>query len=33
VLVVDLDRPRKGLITVGQQAMVNLQSSMGRETK
>jgi hypothetical protein len=33
VLVVDLDRPRKGPITVGQQAMVNLQSSMGRETK
>lgn len=30
-LVVDLDRPQKGLITVGQQALVNLQSTMGLE--
>ena len=27
-VVVDLDRPQKGLITVGQEAMTNLQSSM-----
>lgn len=32
-LVVDLDRPQSGLITVGQQSMVNLQSSMERGTK
>ena len=32
VLVVDLDRPQKGLIKVGQQAMINLQSNMGRES-
>ncbi len=32
-LVVDLDRPQSGLITVGQQSMVDLQRSMGRETK
>lgn len=32
-LVVDLNRPQSGLITVGQQSMVNLQSSMGGETK
>jgi len=29
-VVVDLDRPQKGLITVSQQAMVNLQNSMNR---
>ena len=29
-LVVDLNRPHSGLITVGQQAMVDLQESMGR---
>jgi hypothetical protein len=33
ILVVDLDRPQRGLITVGQQAMVDLQSSIGRGTK
>lgn len=32
-LVVDLDRPQSGLITVGQQSMVNLQSSMNRGSK
>jgi hypothetical protein len=32
-VVVDLDRPRKGLITVSQQAMVNLQTSMNRSTE
>ena len=32
-LVVDLNRPQSGLITVGQQSMVDLQSSMGSETK
>ena len=32
-LVVDLNRPQTGLITVGQQAMLDLQSSMGGETK
>lgn len=32
-LVVDLDRPQKGLINVGQQAMVSLQDSMGPDTK
>ena len=31
VLVVDLNRPQKGLIIVGQQAMINLQSNMVRE--
>jgi Arc/MetJ family transcription regulator len=30
-LVVDLDRPQGGLITVGQQVMVDLQGSMGTE--
>lgn len=30
-LVVDLDRPQRGLIIVGQQSMLNLQNSMGRE--
>jgi hypothetical protein len=29
VLIVDLDRPEKGLIRVGQQALVNVQNSMG----
>ena len=29
VLIVDLDRPQKGLIRVGQQALVNVQSGMG----
>jgi purine-cytosine permease-like protein len=33
VLVVDLDRPQKGLITVGQQAMVDLQDNMRRVTE
>ncbi|MBW1939154.1 MAG: hypothetical protein JRI67_10405 [Deltaproteobacteria bacterium] len=32
-LVVDLNRPQNGLITVGQQSMVDLQSSMARETE
>ncbi|OUS24096.1 hypothetical protein A9Q98_14100 [Thalassotalea sp. 42_200_T64] len=32
VLVVDLDRPQTGLIMVGQQAMINLQSNMDRES-
>jgi hypothetical protein len=32
-LVVDLNRPQNGLITVGQQSMVSLQNSMGGETK
>jgi hypothetical protein len=32
-LVVDLNRPQKGLITVGQQSMVTLQNSMARETE
>jgi hypothetical protein len=32
-LVVDLNRPQSGLITVGQQSMLDLQSSMSRETK
>ena len=32
-LVVDLNRPQSGLITVGQQAMIDLQSSMGRDAK
>lgn len=32
-LVVDLDRPQSGLITVGQQAMVDLQKGMGSETQ
>ncbi|MEA3372398.1 MAG: hypothetical protein U9Q62_01785 [Campylobacterota bacterium] len=32
-VVVDLDRPQKGLIKVGQQTMINLQSSMSRQTK
>ena len=32
-LVVDVNRPQRGLITVGQQSLVDLQSSMGRETK
>ncbi len=32
-LVVDLNRPQRGLITIGQQSMVNLQSSMGNEIK
>jgi hypothetical protein len=31
VLAVDLNRPQKGLIIVGQQAMVNLQSIMSRD--
>jgi hypothetical protein len=31
-LVVDLNRPQSGLITVGQQSMVNLRNSMGHET-
>ena len=29
-LVVDLDRPQGGMIRVGQQAMIDLQSSMAR---
>jgi hypothetical protein len=29
-LVVDLNRPQSGLITVGQQSMVDLQRSMSR---
>ncbi len=32
-VVVDLDRPQKGLIKVSQQAMINLQNSMKLETK
>lgn len=32
-LVVDLNRPQSGLIVIGQQSMVNLQSSMGRDTR
>jgi hypothetical protein len=32
-LVVDLNRPQSGLIKVGQQAMVDLRSSIDRETK
>jgi len=32
-LVVDLNRPQNGLITVGQQSMVHLQRSMTRKTK
>lgn len=32
-LVVDLNRPQSGLITVGQQSMANLKSSMGGDTK
>lgn len=32
-LVVDLNRPQSGLITVGQQSMVNLQSSMSQDPK
>jgi hypothetical protein len=32
-LVVDLNRPQSGLITVGQQSMVALQKSMSSETK
>jgi len=32
-LVVDLNRPQNGLITVGQQSMVTLQRSMARETE
>ena len=32
-LVVDLNRPQTGLITVGQQSMVELQSNMSKETK
>ena len=32
-LVVDLDRPQSGLITVGQQSMASLQNSMGNEPK
>jgi hypothetical protein len=32
-LVVDLDRPQSGLITVGQQSMHELQSNMARGTK
>ena len=32
-LVVDLDRPQKGLIIVGQQAMMNLQFNMDRRMK
>jgi len=32
-LVVDLNRPQNGLITVGQQSMIDLQSSMARETE
>ncbi|SCY57189.1 hypothetical protein [Desulfoluna spongiiphila] len=30
-LVVDLNRPQSGLITVGQQSMINLQNTMGHE--
>jgi hypothetical protein len=30
-LVADLNRPQKGLITVGQYAMLNLQSSMHKD--
>ena len=33
VIVVELDRPQRGLITVSQQAMINLQSSIGPATK
>jgi predicted benzoate:H+ symporter BenE len=32
-VVVDLDRPQQGLITVSQQAMVDLQESMNSGTK
>jgi hypothetical protein len=32
-LVADLDRPQSGLITVGQQSMISLQSSMARGAK
>jgi hypothetical protein len=32
-LVVDLNRPQSGLITVGQQSMIDLQNDMARETK
>lgn len=32
-LVVDLDRPRGGLITVGQQAMIDLQASMAKDAQ
>ena len=31
-LIVDLDRPRRGLIKVSQQSMVNLRDSLGRTT-
>ena len=33
ILVVDLDRPLRGLIKVGQQSMVDLQQSMSRDAK
>jgi hypothetical protein len=32
-LVADLNRPQKGLITVGQHAMLDLQSSMRMDIK
>jgi len=32
-LLLDLNRPQRGLITIGQQSMVNLQSTMGYEIK
>lgn len=32
-LVADLNRPQSGLITIGQQSMVDLHGSMGRETQ
>jgi hypothetical protein len=32
-LVADLNRPQSGMITVGQQAMVDLQRGMDPETK
>jgi len=32
-VVLDLDRPQEGMITVGQEAMIDLQSSLNRESK
>jgi len=32
-LVLDLDRPREGMITVGQEAMIDLQKSLDKKSK
>lgn len=32
-VVLDLDRPQEGMITVGQEAMINLQKSLSRESE